>query len=493
MRLAILALLLTGGAACSAQKAPGGGDDDGGGDDTSPDAPPADACAGVPAEGTCTSATDLVRCVDGAVQTEACTGACITAATGAASCVGIEVCAGVGPLGRCDGDTLTRCDGGVAIGDCAAAGKTCAYTDDAVGYACVAPASVGKLRVAGTIRWEDRKLEPGVLGPPEPVPARGGMVALLDGADATLATVSAADDGTYVMHYDAPAGAQVRVVMYSRSRATARPARVRDAQGYLHAFGGAPFAAGATAPQDLLVKASATNGAAWNVLDNAVTAMDWLKARGVATLVPVYMYWQLGARTGSYYQGADNSLHLDGDDGYDDVVALHELGHYMQDEYSASDNPGGAHDGSPADPRLAWGEGSATWVALAIRNVPYYIDYSAGGGWWVELENRVHAASMAGGMSQNISEWMVAELMFDTTDPAGEDSVDGSVEETGKVFFDYIPRPAAARGRPGIDLVEFLDGWFVEHGLASCAVMRELVHGKYKFPYDFKGPGGVCP
>jgi hypothetical protein len=485
-RLVIVTLFM---AACSSNKPGGGGDD---GDDTPPPDGPSDVCMGVPTEGTCTSATELSRCVDGAIETETCTGACVSQMVGA-TCIGIEVCASVGPLGRCEGDTLTRCDGGVAITDCAASGKTCGYTDDTAGYACVDPGTLGSFRITGTLRWEDRRLEPGVLHPAEAMPVRGGMVAVLDEANTTLATVSAADDGTYVAHYNAPAGAQVRVVMYSRSRATARPARVRNASGSLHALGGMPFTAGETEPQDLLVKASANNGAAWNALDNAVTAFDWLKARGVTTFSEVFMYWQLGSNTGSYYQGGNNELHLDGDDGFDDVVALHELGHYIQDEYSASDNPGGAHDGSPADPRLAWGEGSATWVAIAIRNAPYYIDYSAGGGWSVELEDRVHAASMSGGMSQNISEWMVAELMFDTTDAMGEDSVAGSVEETGKVFFNYIPNPQASRGRTGVDLVEFLDGWFIENGMAGCAVMRELVNGKYKFPYDFNGPAGACP
>jgi hypothetical protein len=100
---------------------------------------------------------------------------------------------------------------------------------------------------------------------------------------------------------------------------------------------------------------------------------------------------------------------------------------------------------------------------------------------------------MTGGMAQNLSEWMVAELMFDTNDGPGEDPIDGSIEETSKVHLHYMPNPQALRGHSGVDLVEFLDGWFVEHGLASCAAMRELVIGKYKFPYDFNGPAGACP
>jgi hypothetical protein len=281
----------------------------------------------------------------------------------------------------------------------------------------------------------------------------------------------------------------VRVAMYSRSRAAARPARVRDTAGYLHAVGGTAFGAGTDDSVDLIVTAATTAGGAWNSLDNAIVAMDWLRAHGVATMSPVYIYWQQSTSSGSYYQGGNNELHLDGGDGWDDVVALHELGHYMQDEYSASDNPGGPHNGSPADPRLAWGEGGATWFAIAIRDAPYYIDYSPGGGWSVELEDNVHEASASGSMSQNISEWMVAEVMFDMTDGAtgGDgDPVAGDAAAVFDVLIGYLVSPGMQpRGHTGVDLVEFLDGWFEHHGTGSCAAMRTLLDDRYQFPYDF--------
>jgi hypothetical protein len=434
---------------------------------------------------------ELQRCVDGAIETETCPTGC-DATGGVAACHVLD-CATVGPLGRCDGETVARCDTAPAVTDCARAGQTCAYVDDTIGYGCVDPATVGSKRIAGTIRWEDRPLSPGQLAPPVAMPARGVMVAIVDDANATLATVSTADDGTYVAHYEATGN--VRVVAYSRSRSPVRPARVRDSTGYLHAFGGASFPAGSTATGDLTVLASSPVGPAWNALDNAITAMDWLRARGVATLSPVYMYWQQGVSTGSYYQGGENRLQLDGDDGWDDVVALHELGHYVQDEYSASDSPGGAHDGSPADPRLAWGEGGATWFAIAVRGVPYYIDYSAGGGWAVELEHAVHQASITSAMSQRVSEWMVAELLWDIGDDAGGDgdAMSATHVDVWEVFSGYVVAPQIFRGWTGVDLVEFLDGWFMHHGMGSCGAMRTLVRDQYRFPYDFAGPAGSCP
>jgi hypothetical protein len=485
LELTLIACLVAA-AACGNDSTtpPTGGDDD-------PNPDPMNLCGDVPVTGVCMG-NDVVKCVDGALQSETCSATCITDGD-TARCVGLEVCSGVGPLGRCDGDTLWRCDGSVSATDCTATNQVCGYRDDSVGYACMEATSAHS--VSGTITWEDREISPGMMAPPVAKPARGVMVSVLnDATDEVLATVSTSDDGTYVAHYNATG--MVRVAAYSRSRSEARPARVRDTAGYLHAVGGTPFAAGAQPKADVAVTAASTAGGAYNALDNAVTAMDWLRAHGVTTISPVFIYWQRTTASGSYYQGGNNELHLDGDDGFDDVVALHELGHYMQDEYSDSDNPGGAHDGSPADPRLAWGEGGATWFAIAIRQKAYYMDYSNGGGWSVELEDRVHKASLTSAMSQNISEWMVAEVMWDMTDGAAgdADSVDGSDVRAWAPMVGYLVAPGRAdRGRAGVDLVEFLDGWFQHDGMQTCTTMRALIRDKYNFPYDFAGPAGACP
>ena len=486
MRWIALALVLCAGCSPDVTQSPAGGDD-------APDAalPMPGTCDDVPESGVCRGGTEIARCVGGEIVVEACPAGC---AAGSTTCNEALSCDGVGPLGRCDGEVLSRCDGAPVRTDCAAAGKVCGYVDDAAGYACVA--SSGALRVAGRITWDDRPLSPGMLGAPVQKPARGTMVAVVDDAtDTLIATVSAADDGSYVAYYTAPASGQVRVAAYSRSRSALRPARVRDTSGYLHAVGSPAFAAGASSTVDIHVAATSSAIGAWNSLDNAITAMDWIRARGATTISPVYIYWQSTTASGSYYQGGNNELHLDGDDGFDDVVALHELGHYMQDEYSDSDNPGGSHDGSPADPRLAWGEGGATWFAIAVSNLPYYIDWSMGGGWSVELEQRVHAASLTGAMSQNVSEWMVAEVLWDITDSAvdGQDNVSGGAPSVWDVMVGYVTSPQADRGRAGLDLVEFLDGWFVEHGMSSCGPLRTLLRDQYRFPYDLAGPAGTCP
>ena len=69
---------------------------------------------------------------------------------------------------------------------------------------------------------------------------------------------------------------------------------------------------------------------------------------------------------GSFASGSQ--AHMSSDDGYDDAVILHELGHVFHNLYSDSDNPGGTHyfGDSDQDPRLSFGEGYATFMAGAV-------------------------------------------------------------------------------------------------------------------------------
>jgi hypothetical protein len=66
--------------------------------------------------------------------------------------------------------------------------------------------------------------------------------------------------------------------------------------------------------------------------------------------------------------------------------------------------------------------------------------------------------------------------------------------QVAKVQADYL-RTGALRavGTPGVDLVDFLDGWFQKQGLAACAGTRDIVTVKHAFPYDYLGPAGPCP
>ena len=95
---------------------------------------------------------------------------------------------------------------------------------------------------------------------------------------------------------------------------------------------------------------------------------------------------------------------------------------------------------------------------------------------------------------------MVAEVMWDMMDAVASthldgdtDGLDGTVARVWNVVAGYVAGTHADRGRAGLDMVEFLDGWFMTDGMSTCAAMSTLIRDKYNFPYDFAGPAGACP
>lgn len=455
--------------------------------------------------------TEEPSCLDGAVATcevqdghhvvvnEACGVGAVCMDGG---CVA-DPCAGIGPLGKCAGDTLIECvDGAAAPTDCAQAGEVCAFVDEATGYACVAAGSVGASVVTGVVSYEDRAPDPsGSLMGISPVPARGAQVSvILDSSSAVLASAVLADDGSYTLRYDATDGDLVHVLVTAQSTLPTRPVRVRRNGTQLHGFGGASFAAAASATSDVLITDASGSCEAFNILDQAIVGMDMIASVFGGTPPPLLtVRWSRGSNQGSYYDA--NTITLLGassdNDGYDDTVILHEFGHYLEDVIGRSDNPGGSHDGSPDDPRLAWSEGFSTYLALALRGDPVYTDSNSSGGWaWNGDEELTVTPDPTGSVDQDVSEDMVAEALWDMGDGgAGDDDVmtggtHGPVLRVQSYLRDAALRPV---GVDGVDLVDGLDAWFVQNGLATCAPVRGVVTGVRGFPYDYAGPGGTCP
>jgi hypothetical protein len=465
-----------------------------------------DACAaaGVTETATC-SGDALVRCdtVDGrhVVVSTACDlgEMCVTPSGGAATCAG-DPCADVGPLGRCDGDTLVRCTGGApATTDCTTGGQVCGYAGDATGYACVAPTAT--FVVTGTVRYEDRPpLNDGALGAITQAEARSAEVTVvLDQGNTVLATALTSDDGSYTLRYTATAGAMVHVMATARSTSAIRPIRVNRAQNQVHAFGGTSFAAAATAQSDILVTDASGVSEAFNVLDMGVYAFDVVRLEMGATPVQLTARWARGSTNGTYYSNGTIFLlgQASDDDGYDDTVILHEIGHFVEDRFGRSDSPGGAHDGSPTDPNLGWSEGCSTYFAMAVRRRPHYMDSNANGGWGYDGDATVTALTGSPTIGSDISEDTVTEILWDLGDGgAGDDDPLTSASHTAvlRIWPDYLANSALRSvGEQGVDLVDFLDGWFIEQGLASCAGVRAIVNVTRAFPYDFGSSAGACP
>lgn len=443
--------------------------------------------AGVDANGGCDTAGRVVRCTfsDGAYQvaTEVCEPGfrCQVTDSGGAACVPRMTC-DAGRTGRCVGDVAERCDGSTLVSeDCAARGDVCVSTLDAVH--CAPPGVAGARVVRGTVRYEDRTPSSRGLGAPTPVPAPLVTVAIVvDATGAAVATGATAADGTFTLRHDAAPGVAVHALAIS---AVPAGPRVIRPDGLL--FGVASTSTtDADATLDLLALDTTGDAPAFNTVDVLRRGLD-LALAAFGSTTPVDAIYARGSEAGTYYNGA---LHLLGnpidDDGHDDAVIAHELGHHIEAVHARTDNSGGPHDGTPTDPRIAWSEGFATWFAVAALGTSAYVDTNAFGGFSVDADTPVTAHTPEDG--EFVSEDLVTESLFDLTDAGATDddpyAGPGAAATLGAIGT-WLRDEAHDRGPIGVELTDALDGWNAVH--AACAAIRAIVIDARDFAYD------ACP
>jgi hypothetical protein len=251
-------------------------------------------------------------------------------------------------------------------------------------------------------------------------------------------------------------------------------------------------------------KASNGPGPAFNIFDQGVAGAALLKRTMGVTPRSIKWQWdsgQKGACSGNvscYFRGSRKisvlSIPADRDE-YDDLVLLHEYGHFFQNEYSRSDSPGGPHSSrSRVDTRLAWGEGSATFLGNLAKGASLYLDTGAA-GLLVRVDLEAPAASIPQGTSDGtqtgtISEARVSAVMWDLADTTNETKDTLKLENSVFSALKYLGSAKYSdRGNAGADLVDFLDGWFcrgrANRGTATTGV-QGIVVGLHQFNYDFK-------
>jgi hypothetical protein len=359
--------------------------------------------------------------------------------------------------------------------------------------------STGPMTVTGAIEFEDRAPQAsGTLGPRTPAPARFVAVALIDAGGATVAetTTDAAGAFTLAAPTDVGYGDAFHLLAATTSGDAARPIEVVRGDGNVHGFGGPDFAAAAAVTAGVLVTEESDAAGAFNIYDRLVEAVDRVTLIG-ETPAALVAIWQRGSFDGTYFNGQVHLLGGSDDDSYDDTVILHECGHWFEATVGRSDNPGGSHSfGEPADPNTAWSEGFSTYWGTTVNGSSRYVDTMDGGGFSIDVEAPTTQAPGAG-LGDDLPEDTVAEILWDLSDPAGEGAEDpfaGDPDAVMRVQPDYL-RPAALRavGEPGVDLVDFLDGFFVADGLDQCAEVTAVVTTARGFPYDYAGPAGPCP
>jgi hypothetical protein len=120
---------------------------------------------------------------------------------------------------------------------------------------------------------------------------------------------------------------------------------------------------------------------AFNIFDNTVDFFDWMAQPALLNRLPnaseyIVLAWSpVSANEGSNYSGHAILLSSPGQgndtDGWSDTVILHEIGHWFDDYFSRSDNPGGAHSlgDNNQNPLLSYGEGVATFHCAKVRKL----------------------------------------------------------------------------------------------------------------------------
>jgi hypothetical protein len=132
---------------------------------------------------------------------------------------------------------------------------------------------------------------------------------------------------------------------------------------------------------------------------------------------------------------------------------------------------------------------------MAVFDAPIYIDTNMEGGFNENADTELLTATQGGPLTQDISEDMVTEILWDLGDggPGDDDPYSGT--HPAVIAVQTYLKTATLRnvGTTGVDLVDFLDGWFLTAGLTACTAVKSIVVTTHQFPYDFNGPAGACP
>jgi hypothetical protein len=261
------------------------------------------------------------------------------------------------------------------------------------------------------------------------------------------------------------------------------------------------------------------NAGAFNILDKLRRGFSWVSGHFSAVdatkVRPVRSRWDIGRDTpdnqSTYY--LNDNIYVDGltdsRDEFDDPVVAHEFMHHVANCIVDDNAPGGEHQFHlPANPALAWNEGIATAFGQQALGYPIYWDQNNTWVAAINLEYRsqfsaydnVHgvdvgtykAKKLGGTMADNVSEILVAAVLWDLMDPMGDpldsqDAFDATFPQTLGSIAGYLPsKTRSDRGASGIDLVDFLDGWRCRWPTLTYqdTKLHSLLDER-QFPYDY--------
>ena len=363
---------------------------------------------------------------------------------------------------------------------------------------------VGSHLVSGRVRFDDPFLNRGSYDHALR-PLSGVVIEAVDEVSGEVLGQGSSDgSGRYRVRYEGSGSARVYVRVLARRRGTETTLDVVTSDRRVYAVRSSE-AYDPGELEDARVDIDLTEGEGLEDPFNAVDAINrglewWSQRFSVRNTPRLHVIWEEGGQfaCGTCYRDDDepSTIYLYGldedNDALDDPVILHELGHFLMNKFSSDDSPGGSHDGTPVDPRLAYAEGWATAFSGMVRGDPVYYD-TRGESLVVhdiETPDEDYGTFTGGSVSDPISEYLVAAIMWDFFD---SDQDEGDRVEAAEAavhpLIDYLDRGApASRGAQGIDFIDYVDGAFCL-GIADADDLGARLSAA-SFPYP--GPPRGC-
>ena len=185
-------------------------------------------------------------------------------------------------------------------------------------------------------------------------------------------------------------------------------------------------------------------------------------------------------------------------DEWDDMIILRELFKLATERVSRDDSPSGVSDGTRGDVRRAWIEGLSTFFACDAMESRYFVNTTPRLGYMVydirdlEVLDTPWAFKTSNGeLNGDVSDRLVSAFLWDLADDSTSevwDGIHGARAGIYDVLFTYFNMASwVDRGASGVDLVEFLDGWFCR-GWQKTTQIEDLIVNHRQFNYDFDGP-----
>lgn len=375
--------------------------------------------------------------------------------------------------------------------------------------------------VRGRVRYQDRTFDERGFGPTTWRPVRHAVVELRDLTNQQLVATATTDpNGVYEIGYtdEGHSGTLfVEVKTQTSAEEGLRDIVVMDHPKFkkVYKVGTPPIVdTGAdiiTHDVDISVDLDA---GAFNIFDVITGGYDLIRRMTGKDLGGLSAFWATGSDTTDtlycssffYQEGICSerfALSVQGKeidrDEWDDMVILKEFFKFALEKTSRDDNPGGSHNGARDDSRRAWSEGLSRFFACDVLGTQYFVNSRPHGVYMVrdiEAADTVWAYKTSDGtMLGQYSEDMVASILWDFADNdpnEAHDAIAGGRQGVYDVVFNYFTSAwFVDRGLQGVELVDYLDGWYCRGWGQASGV--DFVLDNHTFVYEGSGPETCLP